>query len=810
MTDNSGGGRLSYTIGLDMTQAERDVTKLDDQLARLGTGKMRAAGQKDPSTQMAEQMEHLLSVSRDTLAVFDGMTKALREQIALREKELNFKREESRTGSGTGTGGVKSPGGVFGQLGALVGIGGAGSGGLAGGPLGMAMMLGNFARAAGQASERWSEVGQRGYRGTEVVGAIGETIDSIPVLGRIMGGWTSAAGSIAKAGKLEDQWRNLRHHAWVQGGEQARLGYTNQWDYDFGRERMIRYGINREESLAMELGAAKATGMGVTNQYEIQGRFGLGNEQTALMGALRRTGASVNQTAADRVFAETIGVAISTQLERGRWGEMWTVMTRAAQSVQHGEANFASIAERQRFVGQLGAGYQGDTAQARQMNEMFNQIGSGKSGGVMGVLALQAAMRKTGSYAGAKLMLDAGLDSSRGMSFDMLAETIKRHPATDLFLANKLSAVEAAHRISLGMPGTSINTILDMLNGLKSGAGGRMGASDAEILKDLYQGQMDDTNIGPTRADIKGQMPHSSKVWGMGFDQQGGANTIDDLGRPMKPGDVSAASWNVAGDDLRSAAIGGRTSAQQSAVSQYRTFRGSSASRDPFVADMAEAEMQYAARVGHGFGSKRGYDGTGAPVSAKLIHGGRDIYMPPGSPVYAPVNGVWVRGEKQTAQYNAGFYGEMRGEDNLLYRFLHLESRPRLRPGTPVAAGTLIGYSAKHKIGASRSHLHFEAWKGDYKTGERVDPFQSIGLEGVNRLYTGYSSRADYEAAQSPVTTPDGGTPAAPASAAPGAATQPQAMNVNITVHDARVSVTKAAGRTRTGAIGQNFSTRGR
>lgn len=809
---------VMLTLGLDLPGLTKDAKKGGDILAEhLGMANKpgQTPGQQNPAQSFVAEMEKLLALSTDVAKSYESMTRAIREQIALREKELMLQRVGSiaaqPSGITPGTSGGGS-GGFFGGAGAIVGLPHSRLANGQGKALDLAGRLGDAGRTAGQLTQSWLSTSQGGWQGGDVARSAANTIDSIPVLGRIMGGYSSALNAIGDAGDTQAQWRTARYQAFQAGGEGARANFTNLWDYGDGRERMVRAGIDRDMSLQMERDAQRAYGADVGNQYDVQGRFGLGQEQTQLMGALRRGGNAITDSG-DQAFAETIGVAFATSLERGRWGEAFTALTRAAQGVLYGNVDLQRLVAQQTFVGQLGRQYQGDTPQAQKMTEMMNRWGGGQANSFVNTMALQEAMGATGGdYWAAKAMVEGGLGSDRGMSHDMLMNMIRRMQPTRAYLSGQMSKKHAAGVLAQ-ITGEPINRLMDLLDGLKSEAGTRKGPDNAAILQDLRGGQMPSVDMMPTRGSIGRQHAYNK-----GFDQQGVVKTLEDgaahpQGVPNMT-NVDPSQWAHVGTDIQQG-----MSSRQSGVSarDYAAFRQSPEARDPFVSDMAEAEMQFARNRGHGMGQVRDHDarGTKLPVGKHLVHGARDIYMPAGSPVHTPVGGVWKKNgslRKQGATY--GFYGELTGDDGLLYRFLHLEDRPTLSVGVQYPSGTLIGYTVRTKIGKSQSHLHLEAWEGGYKTGRRVDPFGRLGAEGVNRLYTGHGSRADYDSAQAgPATTPGGsGAPPAssaaePSSAASGASAQ--RLRVDLHVHDARVTVTQRAGQARnTGAAGQNYSTK--
>lgn len=718
----------------------------------------------------------------------------------------------------------------------------------------LAERLGDLARSAGGVTNSWLNVANRGWGGTEIAGALSDTISAIPVLGRIMGGFTSALDSIKGAGDLQDRWRMASYQVWRHGGEQARASFQNDWfGQGNGVDGMLRYGITREDSARLTMNAARSFGGTPSVEYAVEGRYGLGDELIGMRGALRRSGHQSSR-GGEQEFAESIGIALSTNLERGRWGEIISNLTRVAANVSYGAVDFKSAVAIETLIGQLGKQYQGQTPQADAMRGALGQISTGAGGGLATVLATQQALTATGGdYAAAQMMIEAGVGSDRGLTDSQLKELIRNAPIAREFFAGRMDARKAAYLLHVTVwRNIPINRLYDLLVGMAAGAGVRTGADNATILDDTYNGDRPTVDQRPLNKTIGGERPHVRDVAGVGFDVQGPVNSLENrnggsgpvtvpsqLQLPpvgpafpqsrmtppapppptptvpsssSRPAHLDPGLWEHYGPDIRGAA----TTTQMSGYASRAQFNAS----DPFVDSWAEAEGQWATKPAHGLYDDRDHDASGNRLGAGMHrrHGSRDIFMPPGSPVRAPLDGVWVRsGDLNDVKASFGFYGEMRGSDSILYRFLHLEAKPTFAAGAQIRAGQVIGYTAKHKVGRSPSHLHLEAWQGDYKTGVQVDPFQKIGLRGINMMYTGAGSRDEWQRSggesslptngRSPVTSPssvDGGA-LSPSTPAPQTS---QRVDVSITVHDSRISVAKRI-VPASGQVGQNYTRMG-
>lgn len=120
-------------------------------------------------------------------------------------------------------------------------------------------------------------------------------------------------------------------------------------------------------------------------------------------------------------------------------------------------------------------------------------------------------------------------------------------------------------------------------------------------------------------------------------------------------------------------------------------------------------------------------DGTGRP------HHGVDLFAEAGTPVRAAQGGrvlrvIDGRGSKQSHLRRAGLFVDVQGEDDYVYRYLHL-AEARVAAGQRIKKGVLLGTVAAPFTSGLRNapHLHFEVRLGDYSRetrsyGAAVDP----------------------------------------------------------------------------------------
>lgn len=120
-------------------------------------------------------------------------------------------------------------------------------------------------------------------------------------------------------------------------------------------------------------------------------------------------------------------------------------------------------------------------------------------------------------------------------------------------------------------------------------------------------------------------------------------------------------------------------------------------------------------------------DGTGRP------HDGVDLFASPGTPVLAALGGevlrvVDRRESERSSSRRAGLFIDVKGDDGLIYRFLHL-GRASVQAGARVAQGAELGAIAEPFTSGLRDapHLHFEIRRADFSRsrgdyGPPVDP----------------------------------------------------------------------------------------
>lgn len=106
-------------------------------------------------------------------------------------------------------------------------------------------------------------------------------------------------------------------------------------------------------------------------------------------------------------------------------------------------------------------------------------------------------------------------------------------------------------------------------------------------------------------------------------------------------------------------------------------------------------------------------------------HKGVDIQASAGAEVLASVGGRVLRvvdGRKSKRQmlHRAGLFVDVRGNDSLIYRYLHL-GEARVTPGAIIQQGAVVGLVAAAKTSGlgDWTHLHFEIRTSDYDSANK-------------------------------------------------------------------------------------------
>lgn len=135
------------------------------------------------------------------------------------------------------------------------------------------------------------------------------------------------------------------------------------------------------------------------------------------------------------------------------------------------------------------------------------------------------------------------------------------------------------------------------------------------------------------------------------------------------------------------------------------------------------------------WGCSRGYEWStkyvdGKPTNQKSFHNGIDLTAPGGTSIGAPVGGEVIH--VGALEGDAGNNLTLKGDNGLVYRFLHMSEPSKLSVGDRVNAGSLVGFVGTTG-NSSGNHLHFGVKSGK----DWVDPISYLNsyLFGAKDTY---------------------------------------------------------------------------
>ena len=339
-----------------------------------------------------------------------------------------------------------------------------------------------------------------------------------------------------------EKWSDLRANVFREGGESARKAlFLSQMA--IGKEGMAggvgegglispyTYGLGAEEQAQLFRGYGKAVGRfesrientatgqrtRINNELidlmKLQGVMGLGTEGISLFGAKERAGASKQSL---DVVGAAIGIAMSAQLERGRFGEVFNNLTKMTQSVIHGQADMKALVTGEAFINLLGEQYKGETGAHAAAQQTLQQLASGQGSGLAGYMSLKAAGFGSGrSYFEAKTAQARGLGAVGGISEETIVRTYADMPMyKSMWQSGKK---DMAANLIAGATGTNAGVVRDILEGYY---GGKMAiAAQAEGI--AGKGREAFEYVQPPEYDYKGRRSKFDveqqgwlKIWG--------------------------------------------------------------------------------------------------------------------------------------------------------------------------------------------------------------------------------------------------------------------------------------------------------
>ena len=445
MSDDDG----KIKLGIDISALERDATKATNMLAKVFENQGLGAnllGSGVPANQIQAQ-------GKDTLR---GVIDAL-ERI---EKTLVIGFTALNGSPGVGGGGPRrGPDGRF-----LPSEGSDGGGGKGGGSA-----FGNALAFADKFPQREfaNYISGTGYRSDALQLATG-LFGSLPVVGK-------ALGLITSQYDKSDSFLDKSLQAYRRGGIQGRTGLREIVQTDSGRAAMHNAGLTLQEVTELQQQQLNSTygasSAGLRGIMQMQGQLGMGSEGLGLMHSFVAGGGAKGGDEM-KVFAEVVGDAFATKLERGRWPAMVESMTRAAQAMgEIGTVSVQGMIEQQNFMNQLGDRYLPGGAGEGGMRSLITGMSTGQGGGLGNYEALRAAgMGTTQDYWGAEFDVETGALEGPGGLKKLLDSVAATDPIVKYYLAGKMPLGKAA-LIFNQMHGGQYKPreIADLLSAMKAG-----------------------------------------------------------------------------------------------------------------------------------------------------------------------------------------------------------------------------------------------------------------------------------------------------------------------------------------------------
>ncbi len=658
-------------------------------------------------------------------------------------------------GGGGGSGGGGPGAGGEGGAGAPGGLAPPTPGtGVAGGGLGIARQIlsrsGDLAAALMPSSMKMF---MGGFYGTDVMGFAHNLAAQVPIAGKLLGAVT---GPFHQVMQQNDEFKNMQYETFRDSGEDAMNAFSNLYVDDNYRDQFVkRYGFSRAETQQLVSGAARrglGQGQGMEAVLNMQGTLGLGQESAETLGGLRRAGMKPGQET--EVLANAIGVAVSTGLERGRWGEMLTMWQRAAASSIDTDVAWREVATQQQFIGSLGARYRGDTQASQSMDQALRQMASNQQS----PLALRAAMQLSGGdYFGATARMSRAAEQPDTALQERIVEQMMGTPGVRAWLEmpDGPEADRALDRIA-GVAqtfGTGLSQlkIATLLKARKATTGPLFKAPSteaAEIGAQKVTGggeALPDTALGPRRSQAEAQRPsdissiQEVKPLVPGGPQGQLKQMVDGRLQRMAAGDPTA---RVGADELRSGRFsisltpppGMEDAGSQGAAAPAPGPSAPAAPRTPPASSQglpgAGAQGPPPAASYNQFMMQ----GFGHQTAGGTPHPGVDLAFPPGTAVTSPVDGVVEHINRSGVGLEVGAAIHIRAEDGVLWKLYHIDPATfpaSLSVGQRIAKGTPLGrtYSIRNWQNSSgqqvRTHLHVGQIGAG---GSPIDPMRPGGI----------------------------------------------------------------------------------
>lgn len=348
--------------------------------------------------------------------------------------------------------------------------------------------LGTIGAVGSSVGGALQQSGYQGYTGSSVLNLAGAAMDQMGPYGQAFSFIPKLVGNDLK--QIEER-KEMRFAIWKKAGQE---GY-NTFDASEkpGRERAFyeQLGLDPGEKANLVAGSAAA---GVKSQESLrslgglEGIYGLGKEGTQTLAAGRHGGLDDKQATA--MLGNAVALGMQTGLEKGRFGEAFQLVNKSMEEATHGLLNVTTALGVEKFIGGMGAGYQGGSAAGAQAQSVLSGITSGAYGGASNVLALQAEMRFDPDLDpfGAKMRAARPIKERdpRVINF-MVDELVNQKGVSEAIASGNKGKIDTAisHAAMLlysDMPAADQNSLIDIAKRrLAGGAGADIEAGGKEV-----------------------------------------------------------------------------------------------------------------------------------------------------------------------------------------------------------------------------------------------------------------------------------------------------------------------------------------
>lgn len=472
---------VKVTVGAEIDK--NSLKTVEQELAQaggvLGGGESKG-GKKSPIDHQIEAMSRLADVMKEIMKAMNDGTKAVTQQVTLREKELQLLKEGNKLGRN------------------------------------------GWSPESGAPVEEDDAAKKRRYafRGAHNIGRAISAVGSLAMSGGSLQSGISFGGAVANAIAPEiapiinavsgiainaldkdDRVKEAALRGYQVGGAS---GGNMLLDPDNLTNRSRKeMGFNAERFSALQTGLSRRQGDARDIETVMRGEneFGLGSEMAGLQTSGRRMGALGNNEDPSKLFGAAFALTVGESLGRGRLGEIMSQLTSAINSNTRATTDVAATTNRFMFISQLGDQFKGDTGASREMGQAIGGLSQGSTPYTQYTMLKAAGLGSGASYGEAWLKSQRGMDTQGGVnSEDIIKQNfgqyVERYAnGSD---AEKASIVMLVSRMT-GMNGYQVEVILKRLSqggmssvNLESGQAGfneRLGSTTKDPILDLHRQQ---------------------------------------------------------------------------------------------------------------------------------------------------------------------------------------------------------------------------------------------------------------------------------------------------------------------------------